>query len=532
MTEFTGKYPVEPQLRPESGCSIRSKTSWQEVLAVLEASAAEYARDAGVKRAFNRAKEFIESKADTMERVTRVIPDIDYAKPIVGTLTFLLQAFQQTSKVREEVKTGIEKLKKNFSLVEDCIAMYSTKKKVIDAVMTLYVTILKAIEDVIGYYTQHMLIKGLKALWDGKNYEKSLLQCLENISKDGNDLIREADTAHKQNMHETAGTVRKISSTVDKIDMFNNSLSSMVNDHILEMEARLERDRAKHEKEKARDAEEKRFLQRQIEREQAKYNELERRFLLATTPESALLPAPHVVTQHDMLDFLISTGIETTDIDYIVSQRELIVSGGHDRTEQLMKSTQLREWLVQADSKELLIHGNGEHEPVSPISFFCALLTRNLRGDAGGARPMIMSLLAQLLQQQHFDLGFITHDLADWMNEGDIGAFCFVFGELVRQVQITDSVFCVVDGINFYEGLNEELLQDTAYVLRFLLDLTGERGTVFKILVTSPSTTVDTRQAIKSEDCLVLPERDRNSLGYSDLRFERQWHEGFEVEQR
>lgn len=46
-------------------------------------------------------------------------------------------------------------------------------------------------------------------MWDGKNYEKSLLQCLENISKDGNELIHEANTAHKQETHEIAGNVNK-----------------------------------------------------------------------------------------------------------------------------------------------------------------------------------------------------------------------------------------------------------------------------------------------------------------------------------
>lgn len=248
-----------------------------------------------------------------------------------------------------------------------------------------------------------------------------------------------------------------------------------------------------------------------------------------------------------MLDFLISTDIETADIDYILSQRELIIPGGHDRTEQIMKSTQLREWLVQDDSKELLIHGNSEPEPISPVSFFCALLMRNLRGveqfrsiaffcgchpyeDFGGARPMIMSLLAQLLQQQSFDLGFIDHELAYRMDDGDIGAFCFVFRQLVHQVKNTESVFCVIDGINFYEGFDEESLQETAYVLCSLLDLTRERGVIFKILVTSPSITVDTRLAIEDEDYLALPQRDANALGYSDLRFERQWREGFGAE--
>lgn len=71
---------------------------------------------------------------------------------------FLLtvEAFQQTSKVREDVKEGIEKLQKHFDAVETYIEMYSNKRKVVEAGTALYITILKAIEDVIGYYTRHM----------------------------------------------------------------------------------------------------------------------------------------------------------------------------------------------------------------------------------------------------------------------------------------------------------------------------------------------------------------------------------------
>ena len=147
------------------------------------------------------------------------------------------------------------------------------------------------------------------------------------------------------------------------------------------------------------------------------------------------------MAQQDIIQFLASTGIETTDLEYIIQQRELIISGGQDRTEQIMKSPQFRKWLVEAESKELLVHGNSESEPMSPISFFCAFLMRRLRDvrhfrslaffcgchpyeEYGGARPMIMSLLAQLLEQQHFDLSFISHELAYQMEDGDIEAFC------------------------------------------------------------------------------------------------------------
>lgn len=59
-------------------------------------------------------------------------------------------------KVRDDVKNGIENLKKHFCLIESYNSMYSTNKKVAVAATRLYITILKAVEEVIGYYTQHI----------------------------------------------------------------------------------------------------------------------------------------------------------------------------------------------------------------------------------------------------------------------------------------------------------------------------------------------------------------------------------------
>lgn len=330
------------------------------------------------------------------------------------------------------------------------------------------------------------------------------------------------------------------------------SLHAMFKDHLSAVEA-------KHEKEKQ-------LLKREIEKRDGKWSQIystarptltttilaeratfEQLYYRAITPE----PPPvieSVIKQEDLLKFLDLIGLETTDIDYITHQRELIISRGQDRTDQIMKSPQLREWLVQANSKELLIHGNSDSVPISPISFFCAVLMQNLRNverfksvaffcgchpydDFGGARTLIMSLLSQLLQQQPFDLSFIDHETAYRVDSGEIQAFCYIFGRLVEQVQRTETVFCVIDGINFYECNGEQPLQEMADVLRFLLDLSEEKGSVYKILVTSPSSTEDVRQAIRDEDYLALPKQATNTLGFSKDRFERQWQDGFEARQ-
>lgn len=250
-----------------------------------------------------------------------------------------------------------------------------------------------------------------------------------------------------------------------------------------------------------------------------------------------------LMSEQDLLDFLNMRGLDDTDLDYIMQLQGPLTSGRHNRTDQVMKSTQFSEWLVNPSSQELLIHGNSDPTPVSPISFFCGMLVQSLRGmdrfhtlfffcgrhpeeDYGGGRTMIMSLLAQILQQQRFDLGFIGEEDMYRMGGGDVATFCVVFSELMRQIDVRKTVFCVVDGINFYER-GEKILEEMAYVLRFLLDLTRD-STVFKILITSPSTTEDVRKAINDSNYLSLPGQPGDSQPFSKLQFERQCHQAAE----
>jgi hypothetical protein len=334
-----------------------------------------------------------------------------------------------------------------------------------------------------------------------------------------------------------------------RVDL-NKNLKAMFDDHLAAVEA-------KHEKEKQ-------LLQREIGKRDGKapgswlfYKRmltskflaerarLEQLLYRATTPEPPSM-TQCIIKQEDLIQFLNLDALEKNDIEYVTHQRELVLSRSQDRTEQIMKTPQLRDWLVQPASKELLIHGNSEPLPISPISFFCAILMQNLRSvgkfksvaffcgcrpyeEYGGGRTLIMSLLCQLLQQQSFDLSFIDHEIAYRMDCGDVEAFCYVFRRLVEQVRRTETVFCVIDGINFYECNGEQPLQEMADVLRFLLDLAEDEGLVYKIMVTSPSTTEDVRQAIRDENYLALPPQPKNSLSFSQERFERHLEERFEA---
>lgn len=97
LSAFKEKFPNEPKGRVQKGYSIRSKTTWEEVLRTLNDSAVAYAAGGGSRGALNKVKEVIQDKADIVERVSRLVPDVDYAKPVVGTLTFILDVCPETA---------------------------------------------------------------------------------------------------------------------------------------------------------------------------------------------------------------------------------------------------------------------------------------------------------------------------------------------------------------------------------------------------------------------------------------------------
>ncbi|KAK8123097.1 hypothetical protein PG984_011767 [Apiospora sp. TS-2023a] len=551
MREFVVTYPNEPQGRVDKRCSIRNETSWEGVLHLLQSVGEDYQSEAGFKGKLRKAGRFVGDKADVMKRVTVVIPEIDYSKPIVGALTFLLEASlyllacKQTRKVRDGVQTGLQNLIAKFRDIEDYLRLYSIKPKIQEAVGILHVSMLKGIEDVIGFYTRNIgkpplePIQGIDAVWSGEHYEQSLLDSLEKINENGKKLV---DAAHYTQMEETHETLKGTKILAKRADSVKDSLNNLR--ELLETLAKEHRQEREKERQEARQLrEETQRLTRQLEAtaQNAQRQPLPFQFQIVAPH---LGPAKSIVSQEDLLEFLKTAHLDGNDIEYIMDYREGFLSRGQDRAGVIMPTPQFRDWLVNASSRELLIHGNSDPLPISPLTLFCAFLVQNLRRldhfctvaffcgchpyeEYGGARTLITSLIAQLLQKRSFDLSFIKHDDVYQMDLGNVRTFCDVFGHLVRQIDPDDTVFCIIDGINFYEG-RDELFEDTAITIRFLLDMTLGQ-TVFKILLTSPSNTEDVRQAIRDDNYLPIPREVPKAHEVGDLRFERQLNENLEA---
>jgi hypothetical protein len=250
----------------------------------------------------------------------------------------------------------------------------------------------------------------------------------------------------------------------------------------------------------------------------------------------------------DLWNLLDLSRIELSDAEHISTKREFLADRDRAQAEQLVQGSKFKIWMVIPTSARLLVHGNfGMHE-VSALSLFCSTLTQTLRvktrflpiaffcgshiaeGDQGsGGRAMIKSLIAQLLSQQDFDTRLLHLSInTGLIQQGDIGELCTLFGWLVRGIPEDITLFCMIDGVVFYE--RDWFLDDMSEVLAYILQLVSD-GTVtaaVKVLVTSPTKTHIVRQAFGDDLILSMAAMPRTGWGSSKLRLERQLNGRFD----
>jgi hypothetical protein len=200
-----------------------------------------------------------------------------------------------------------------------------------------------------------------------------------------------------------------------------------------------------------------------------------------------------------------------------------------NRAALLMKNPKLHEWLVARKSSPLLVHGRGAIQPRSPVTLACASLVKSLHGflehnirnvitlsffcgehtDLAGDRSadpagMMVEFIGQLLASyDDFDFTQIrplwqeahAHDLRNVQSLGHL------FHALISQLPESIMLFCVVDGVSYYEEARRR--DDLLDVVEILLDLAqADGGPVFKLLMTCPASSNHVWQYFGSDETL------------------------------
>ena len=549
LDNFKKQRPVEPKGRLQSGQSIRNLSSWEQVHERLCTNRQGYDNPQGRVGALKRGIRNVMDKSQSLRGVVNLIPDNTYLAPVVGTLAILLDAAKKATNLRQEVAAGLDNLEKNFEDIEAFLITFPHDQNIVNSSVDLLTSMLKAIEDVIGYYMRNTMSKAVAALISQDDYQASLTASLEEITSNGQLLLKEAE---KSNFWQNRKTWEVAEESSVKLDHVMESQQTVANTQN-EIKMLLEQMQMNMEK-----------LHRanlHLTVEVAHYRE-------RTPSPTGHAPTPlPSISQEDLKTELLEATASGLDngipVEQIIQCREMLPRAEREVAERVVTMSKFRDWLAAPVSRELLIHGIFQGtQYISALSLFCATLIQTLQedfqpngryivlaffcgkhlanhsgtsSDSSGAAAsvggwgMIRNLTAQLLAQGSFSLNQIfTQQYAKSVNiqairDGDIGQLLNLFTELVRQLASTGiSIFCLIDGIKYYE--REEYLDDMSLVLRHLLDISagGSYGTVFKVLVTSPTPTTIVRQAFSEDEILSLASLQSNGQDFSADRLRRQ----------
>ncbi|KAI9700133.1 MAG: hypothetical protein M1820_006915 [Bogoriella megaspora] len=204
----------------------------------------------------------------------------------------------------------------------------------------------------------------------------------------------------------------------------------------------------------------------------------------------------------------------------------------------LSHEDQFQQWLQSPESSLLAVDGNTEAyeaEAYSPMSLFCSLLMESLQKKPGadvigffcgshaepsdetcGPEGLIVSLIAQLLQNYRFDFGFINS--AGWyeqLERRDPRQLLKLLRELVQQLPPT-VLFCLVDGVSLYEV--GPWGDSTKALIAELQDMTDGRdlNIVLKVLLTSGGVSRLASRMVGSDYYVWVP-ADTRTEGFVDF---------------
>ncbi|KAK4226039.1 hypothetical protein QBC38DRAFT_500777 [Podospora fimiseda] len=420
----------------------------------------------------------------------------------------------------DNVSSELEELERNFDDIEAFLLTFPGDDNIRKASVSLITSILKAIENVIGYYMRNNISKAIKALVMQDDYQKPLSESLQEIKSHGQLLLKEAQKLNFWQNRQALETTEQNSAKLDQIVQLQQQQIADMQNSFKDLLEQLQHNR--------------RLPNPQITA-----------YLTANFNTIMSPPPPPAITQTDLHSLFNSQDpIDLQDTQTILNTQSRLVSSSKLNLDRILTSQKFNTWFVSPHSTKLLIHGTASHliQYTSILSLFATTFLQTLRQSpqAGrnniisliffcglhlnqqdphkGGRGILLSFLSQLLSQ--FDFPQIDTAMIDInaLEQGDIHALLELFTSLTRQIlyQREATIFCIIDGIKYYE--RDEFAHEMGVVVREILDLVRDQqeqaaeelqyredglgSDILKVLITSSAPTSIVRHAFDEEEIL------------------------------
>ncbi|GAW14979.1 hypothetical protein ANO14919_043870 [Xylariales sp. No.14919] len=227
------------------------------------------------------------------------------------------------------------------------------------------------------------------------------------------------------------------------------------------------------------------------------------------------------VTQMQLLGAIgVSLNVMWRDLDRVAQQAIHFDAESQGKAQWLIKTTEFSNWMQSRRSSILLADGatTGHIMLVSPMSGLCAALVSSLADDSSGTitlsffaglhvgtdsthhdingpQGMMRSLIVQLLSSSLLkpNLEFLTSDGLKVYQRHDLKSLCNLFVRLIQQLPQGVDVFCIIDGISWYEQ-NPWLsgLRSVTGMFEYLMEKLDPKYTaILKVLMTSHGSSIE-----------------------------------------
>ncbi|KAJ5633337.1 hypothetical protein N7490_009676 [Penicillium lividum] len=442
MIDLKQKYP-EPQGQLKEGYSIRSQQNWQGVRSQLEKAHGQYElpKRNSAKSIFRRTYRSMASKSDQLKAISKIAAQVDYISPFLAIVDILLDAAAMACQVREGVTAALDpkSLEDDFERIEFFLDTFPRDPKIKKTSVVLVVAILKAIEDVIGYFLSRQVKRMMEALGKGKDYQGAMMESIKNIARHSSRLVAFATEADMHNnrtaldmLIQGTGDVAKMThANMQKLDyeskladLRDARMMNVMKDLFLMAEKEVarrahqqeERETKMKQEQQMRDQEQEiRFrdlcskLQRQqnsnIQHQQPNtqpsppvlvnptgfippFTTLAPPPFWCLLPQWPSTPQPILITHDLLVTTLDLPSNEIEDISYVLFHRLQISASSRGRAEAAVFSREFRRWLGASFSCELLIQGDPESDgyEFSGVSLISALVCSTLNSREGQLR--------------------------------------------------------------------------------------------------------------------------------------------------
>ncbi|KAL6718249.1 hypothetical protein ACLMJK_004337 [Lecanora helva] len=489
------------------GIKTDSAHTWEEVLTDVDIAAETYNSLLGFWGKIRKSFRNLGKTNKVFEAWASLLPsESEYFSVLCGGLKLILGAAARLQALRDEICDALLEIPLLLTTTNRALGAFRKSKSLHEASADLYVATLVALNHIVVWYKGKVMKRIFKSFLKQNLYEQSLSEKVQAIKSCSQrfeiyaqlcsyETVAHTDqalTSHRREWREI--TEQEAGNTQQAIGAMSERIKSL--------EAIVTKFFSSNERIDCRteDAREPLLPLRKAASE-AKLREVRHR-----AREAALY----------VLDY--EDEVLARDMEAKLRMVWTLPRSEQNRILAIMHSPQLRQWMTTPHSSALFVNGNYQgpkwqqptafisaklldsfpphssdlrfdNSPIIHLAFFCGdhPHRKDSRDPDCCLDGMMRNLIAQLLlSYPEFDIETLQN-LRD-LRYNDIDQLCNAFAALIEQLPSSFTVFCVLDGVSYYED-SRVACEEAGCVLQALVDIaerTTGGGLAFKLLLMSP----------------------------------------------